>query len=229
MKIIEVPTKAITSPGWNCNQMDPAMRCRLRCSIERFGMVVPLVVRSIGDGRYETIGGALRLAILGEMGVPTVTCVKVEADDAHALLLSQTLNHIAGQDNLGLRAELLRRVLEVIPQGEVLCLLPETTKSLTAIASLSQENIAEHLKRWEQAQVARLKHFNVQLTPRQLSVVIQAIALVQPDGEPDDPKNPNRRGNALYRLCLEYLELRSAYTRSIRRKGIHEQSHLSSL
>ena len=213
MKVIELPITAITSGTWNSNEMDPAMRSRLRRSIKRFGMVALLVVRRIQEGKYETIGGAQRLTILREMGVATVTCAEVEADDTDAFLLSQTLNHIVGKDNPGLRAELLRRVLETTSQEEVIALLPETADSLTAIASLGQETIAEHIKKWEQAQVARLKHFNAQLTVRQLCVVDQAIAEVKTDGEHDEPENPNKRGNALYRICLEYLELKSVYTR----------------
>jgi ParB family chromosome partitioning protein len=52
--------------------MDETMRSRLRCSIQRFGLVVPLVVRPVGDDCYETIGGAQRLVVLRELGINPV-------------------------------------------------------------------------------------------------------------------------------------------------------------
>src|ERR687891_2445468 len=138
MQTIEIPIESIQSPEWNPNQIDETMRPRLKASIERFGLVVPLVVRDVGDGRFETIGGAQRLSVLRDLGVSTVPCVVVEADDIEARLLSQCLNRIAGEDDLGLRAEMLKEVLEQVPEAEVLRLLPETSDSLQAFASLGQ-------------------------------------------------------------------------------------------
>ena len=85
---------------------------------------VPLVVRTIGDDGYETVGGAQRLSVLRKFGVVEVPCVMVEADDVNARLLAQASNGIQGEDDLGLRAELIRQVLEALPPGGVLRLLP---------------------------------------------------------------------------------------------------------
>ena len=91
MQVTDVPVDAIDTPDWNPNQMDPAMRSRLRRSLERFGNVCPLVVRPFGDARYETVGGAQRFTALREMGFESVPCVIVTADDAEARLLAQAL------------------------------------------------------------------------------------------------------------------------------------------
>src|SRR5918996_1132926 len=206
MQIVDIPIEPIQSPGWNANQMDRAMKCRLEEAIRRFGLVVPLVVREKGDSSFETIGGAQRLSVLWEMGADSVPCVVVEADDVEARLLSQCLNRIAGSDDLGLKAELLRKVLEELPQQEVLHLLPETTQSLQALASLGQEDMAGYLQNWQQAQVARLKHLTFQSTPAQLAVIEEALAQVLSRVRDADTDNPNPRGNALYMLCKIYLE-----------------------
>ncbi len=47
MNVTELPLDQIKEAPWNANQMDQAMRTRLRHSIERFQAVVPLVVRPI--------------------------------------------------------------------------------------------------------------------------------------------------------------------------------------
>jgi ParB family transcriptional regulator, chromosome partitioning protein len=207
MKAIDVPIIQIHAAAWNPNVMDETMRIRLRRSIERFGLMLPLVVRPIGDDSYQTIGGAQRLAVLKELGVDPAPCVVVEADDAHARLLTQALNRIQGQDDLGLRAELLKELLEHIPEAEVLKLLPDTAQGLNAFASLGQQDMASYLQNWRQVQGARLKHLTFQSTPAQLEVIEEAPARVMPQARDSQGENPNRRGRALFLLCKSYLEL----------------------
>ena len=206
MKVIDVLIQQIHAADWNPNVMDATMRSHLRRSIECFGLVLPLVVRPTEDGNYETIGGAQRLAILRELAIDPVPCVVVATDDAHARLLAQALNRIQGQDDLGLQAELIREVLQSLPQEAVLQLLPETAQSLQAMASLGQEAMADYLKNWQQAQSARLRHLQFQLTPAQVQVVEEALTQVLPQAKAEQGHSPNARGTALYLLCQAYLE-----------------------
>lgn len=203
-KVIDIPIENIEAPSWNPNEMDPQMLNHLQRSIDRFGNLVPLVVRHLGGGKYHTVNGAHRLKALREFGWVTAPCVVVDIDDAEARLLSQALNHIAGSDNLGLRAQVLRDLLEDLPQEQVLALLPETPASLAELTNLGEESIAQALQQWEQLQKARLRHLAFQLTDAQLSVVEEALERLVPAIELQQG-NPNRRGNALHRLCQEYL------------------------
>jgi ParB family chromosome partitioning protein len=206
MDLVQLSLERIIESSWNPNQMDDATHIRLKRSIQRFGLVVPLVVRLANDGNYETLGGAQRLSVLRELGIDSAPCVIVETDDANARLLAQALNRIQGQDDLGLKAELLKEVLEKFSQEEVLVLLPETTLSLQGFAALGQQDMAAYLQNWQQAQSARLKHLTFQSTPCQLEVIEEALARVMPQVK-TDPTNPNPRGNALYLLCKCYLDL----------------------
>ena len=206
MQVVDVPIGSITPAGWNPNQMDDLMAEILRGSIQRFGWVVPLVVRELAPGQYETIGGAQRLGIAQELGLDQVPCVVVEADDTEARLLGQCLNRIAGEDDLGLKAELIRELLGSLPQEEVLKLLPETADSLNALASLGQQDMASHLMAWQDAQQARLKHMQFQLTSVQLEVVDEALARVMPEAKAAGGDSPNVRGTALYLLCKRILD-----------------------
>jgi ParB family transcriptional regulator, chromosome partitioning protein len=206
MKIVDIPVQQIHEAGWNPNVMDAVMHSRLRRSIQRFGLVVPLVVRPVAGDCYQTIGGAQRLAMLRELDMNSIPCVVVEADDANARLLSQALNRIQGQDDLGLHAELIREVLQSLPQEEVLRLLPETVQSLQSLSSLGQETLADYLKSWQNAQSARLKHLQFQLTPAQLEIVEEALTQILPQAKTEPRDNPNARGTALYLLCEAYLE-----------------------
>ena len=206
MQIIEIPLNKLVEAPWNPNQLDPAMLARLTESISRYGLVQNLVVRPLGDGTYEVLSGNQRLQVLRERGHEVVPCVVVELDDAPARLLAQALNRVHGEDDLGLRAELVREVLDKLSQEEVLSLLPETAESLSSLCSLGQEDMAEYLASWQKAQAARLKHLQFQLTSAQTEVVEEVLARLLPGARESRGDSPNARGTALYLLCLGYLE-----------------------
>lgn len=206
MNIQHLPIKQIREAPWNPNSQDEGTRSRLQRSIQQFDLVTPLVVRLLAPGLFETIGGAQRLAVLREMGHSEVPCVVVEADDGQARLLAQALNRIRGEDDLGLRAELMREVLDKLPQDEVLSLLPETAESLSSLCSLGQEDMAGYLQSWQQAQEARLKHLQFQLTTSQLEVVEEVMARLMPKARESQGESPNARGTALFLLCAAYLK-----------------------
>ena len=206
MKTVDLSIGSVVAPDWNPNEMDEPMRNHLRQSIRRFGFLVPLVVRDIGDGTYETIGGSQRLAVLVETGATEVPCVLVRANNAEARLLSQALNHIAGEDNPGLRAEVIRDLLDAMSQDELLAILPDSVDDLRTLASVGEADLAEHLQAWELAQAARLHHLQVQLTDSQLGIVENALKHALAGGGTKGG-NPNRRGNALVAICRAYLAL----------------------
>lgn len=180
------------------------MMARLRESLRRFGLVENLVVRPVGS-EYEVLSGNHRLMVLREMGITTVPCVIVEVDDCKARLLSQALNHIHGEDNPGLRSELLQKTLEHFSANEIASVLPETAASLVSLASMGKETVSAYLVKWERARSVRLKHFVVQLTEEQLKTVEKALAAIKFDPT-QNRNNPNVRGGKLYLLCQNYLE-----------------------
>jgi ParB family chromosome partitioning protein len=155
---------------------------------------------------YEVLSGNQRLMVLRDLGLKAVPCFVTDLDDAHARLLAQALNHIQGQDDLGLRAELVRTILDTIPDKEIAAILPETVENLKALASMGQETIAEYLENWQKAQAAKLKHLQFQLTTKQLEVIEEAMAKIMPQASQMRRDNPNARGTALYLLCKSYLE-----------------------
>jgi len=182
------------------------MLARLRESVRRYGLVENLVVRRVCDDRYEVLSGNQRLGLLKEMRLLPAPCVVVDLDDSHARLLAQALNHIHGEDDLGLRAELLRKVMETVTGKEIAAILPETVGSLKAIALMGQETIAAYLQNWQQARAVRLKHLQFQLTPSQLEVVEKALELQMKRAYQEKGDSPNIRGTALYLLCKKYIE-----------------------
>ena len=206
MEITELSRELLLEASWNANRMDDMMLDRLRASIERYGLVENLVVRPMTKGHFEVLSGNQRLEILRSMGVDPVPCVVVALNDAEARLLSQALNRIQGEDDLGLKAALIQNILETLPQSEVLALLPESCESLSALARLVQETMAGYLESWQLAQAARLRHMSFQLLPSQLEVVEEAMERLLPRARAVQDESPNVRGRALYLMCQEFLE-----------------------
>ncbi len=205
MDIVELALGQLREAPWNPNRIDAAMLVRLGESVRRFGLVQNLVVRRTREDIYEVLSGNQRLRLLKNLGVDRASCVVVDLGDAQARLLAQALNHIHGEDDLGLRAELLRDVLEAISEEEAVSLLPETAASLRSIASMGQQTIANYVESWQQARDARPKRLHFQFTPVQLEVVEEAISRMLPRASQSRGDNPNVKGTALYLLCKSYL------------------------
>ena len=205
MQLVDLPISQLIEAWWNPNRMDPVMLARLRKSITRFDLVDNLVVRKLEEDAYEVLSGNQRLPVLRKLAYSHVPCLVVDLDDADARLLAQGLNRIEGEDDLGLKAELLKEVLKTLPQSEVLSILPESAESLKALTALGEIDIAEHLRAWQQAQSARLRHLTFQLNGNQLEVVEQALARAL-RGYVAKEGSPNRRGTALADICRTYLE-----------------------
>ena len=205
MEIVELPIEVLKEASWNVNQPNEAMLQRLRSSIQQFGFVQNLVVRHLGD-EYEVLSGNQRLKLLREFDIPKVPCVIVNLDNAHARLFAQALNHIHGDDDLGLRAELIREVLKTIPEEQVLTVLPDTMVGLKGMATLGQGAMAGYLQNWEKARAIRLRNLLFKLTPDQLQTVEAAVTQILPEARRQQGINPNTRGTALYLLCKSFLD-----------------------
>jgi ParB family chromosome partitioning protein len=210
MNVVELPIEALREAPWNANQIDAAMLQRLRSSISRYGLIQNLVVRRIDNG-YEVLSGNQRLKLLREFNVSKVACVIVDLDNAHARLLAQVLNHTHGSDDLGLRAELLREVLQVIPEQEVMSVLPDALAGLSGIGAIGRETVAAYLQNWEKTRAARLRNLLFKLTPDQLQTVEAAVAQMLPEARLQPGINPNTRGTALYLLCKSFLDKENKY------------------
>ena len=207
MQLIDITLNRLHEAPWNPNQMDEEMLSRLKESIRHYRLVQNLVARPIdGTEAFEVLSGNHRLQALTALGYTHVPCVVVDVDDAHARLLAQALNRTHGEDDLGLRAEAVKEILKGIPEDRVLSILPETSYGLNALATLGQQDMAEHLRAWQESQEARLKHLQFQLTRTQLEVVQRALSRVLREAKSTYSDSPNVRGTALYLLCHKFLE-----------------------
>jgi ParB family transcriptional regulator, chromosome partitioning protein len=206
LKTTELRIELLEEAPWNPNHLDAAGMRRLRESLARYGLVQPLVVRTLASHRYEVLNGNHRLRVLNDLTIKTVPCVVVDADDAEAMLLAEALNGIHGDDDLAMKGAVLKKILADVPPEEVLSLLPETAESLQALSTIGQEDLAEHLQAWQRAQAARLRHMQLQLSAEQMETVEKALGMVMAKARHSSNDNPNVRGTAIYLLAEFYLE-----------------------
>jgi len=64
----------------------------LAASIKEKGVVQPIIVRSLGDDKYEVIAGERRLRASRQAGLPEIPAIIREVDDAEAMSLAITEN-----------------------------------------------------------------------------------------------------------------------------------------
>ena len=208
MEILEVPVDLLREAPWNPNEADEATLRRLGVSLQRFGIVVPLVVRSLGDA-YEVLSGNQRLRVLREQGAATIPCVEIQADDARARLLAQTLNRVHGEDDLNKKAALVKDILAAMTAEEVATVLPDSVEALRGLASIREANpasLAKQVTGWAAVQHAKaeagLHVTSFSLSTDQKDAVERAVGLMLP--RLGTTEAPNRRGVALAELCTEW-------------------------
>jgi ParB family chromosome partitioning protein len=206
MKVIEIALDRLREAPWNANNMATTMMALLKESIARYGLLDNFVVRHLGLNIFEVLSGNQRFRALREAGFLSAPCVVVTVDDAHARLLADALNHIKGEDDLGLRAEMMRKVLASVPEKDVLALLPETVESLQSLASLGTTTLADSLREWQQGRGSRLHRLGFQLTGPQLAMVNEALSRLMARAVRAAGDSPNLRGTALYLLCKDSIE-----------------------
>lgn len=118
-------TDLLSPNPWNSNHItDPANEERLRESIRRFKMFKPIVVRTLGDGTLQILGGEHRWRAAKQMGMKTVPIVNLGAiDDRRAKEIGLVDNGRYGDDDLGelgkILGELGNDVLEFMPFADV--------------------------------------------------------------------------------------------------------------
>lgn len=83
--IIEIKIKQIVPCRWRTGIRNQEIFEQLKNDIEKNGLNNPIVVRPIGNGKYEPIIGDHRLEIFKDLKRETIPCIVEEMDDKKAL------------------------------------------------------------------------------------------------------------------------------------------------
>jgi ParB family chromosome partitioning protein len=94
----DVPVELISSnPAQPRRRVDPASISDLAASIAEAGVIQPLVVRPLADGRYELIAGERRWRAACEAGLATVPAV-VRVEDEAGRMQTALIENVARED-----------------------------------------------------------------------------------------------------------------------------------
>jgi len=100
MRVEEIEIEQIDIPEHRARAtFTDEQTAELRASIERHGFTVPILVREMGDGRFELVDGEHRLAVVRDLGWDRVPAVISQLDDGKASILNVLANTARGAQN----------------------------------------------------------------------------------------------------------------------------------
>jgi hypothetical protein len=95
----EIDIKLITKNPWNPNQMDKKTLKAEKESIEKYGIVAPIIVRPLKN-KYQIIDGEHRYIVCSELGYKLIPSVIIEGlKDKDAKKLTIILNETKGSND----------------------------------------------------------------------------------------------------------------------------------
>lgn len=97
MQIIDVAISSLKPAEYNPRRMTVDQHDRLKESIEKFGLVDPIIVNNHADRENIVIGGHQRLKIAQELGMENVPVVYVDLDEDRERELNLRLNKNNGE------------------------------------------------------------------------------------------------------------------------------------
>ncbi|MEO7557361.1 MAG: ParB/RepB/Spo0J family partition protein, partial [Acidimicrobiales bacterium] len=84
--LLDVPTAQITTnPNQPRKAFDEETLASLTASVRELGVLQPLLVRAVGEDRYELIAGERRLRAAKRAGLPSVPVIVRTVDDGRSL------------------------------------------------------------------------------------------------------------------------------------------------
>jgi DNA modification methylase len=104
LEIIQVPIDSLRPAEYNPRKITEKQRNDLKASIQKFGMVDPVIVNRYPDRMNIVVGGHMRLLIARELGWTEVPAVFVNLEEAQERELNLRLNKNTGEFDLELLA-----------------------------------------------------------------------------------------------------------------------------
>ena len=202
-----VPLEDLLPHPLNSNVMSEDLRVKLFTHIKRTGRYPHLIVRPHPEqpGKFQTLDGHHRIAILKELGHRKARCDVWPVDDREAKLLLATLNRLEGQDAPIRRADLIHALLGEMSVEDLGGLLPETDKQIEELHALLEfpaEEIAALLEEEaEEAEKVLPRVMSFVVTPEQEKLIEQAVELAS-----DGTLGRDRKARGLANLARFFME-----------------------
>jgi ParB family chromosome partitioning protein len=144
MNLQKVPVDKIVIPEVRASaKFDPEQEAIFKATVQQFGVIQPIVVRPLPDGRYELIAGKHRLEELKNLGNKEVDAVVIPADDKQAIMMHLAENLARGKGDPVQEASVLQKFIDsggtIEEAAKITGHTPEWVKLRLAIGKLPQE------------------------------------------------------------------------------------------
>ena len=97
LQTVYYPVESLIFAEYNPRQLTKDQYKGLRDSIERFGLVDPIIVNTHKDRENIVVGGHQRIRIAQDLGIKDIPCVEVELDADREKELNVRLNRNVGE------------------------------------------------------------------------------------------------------------------------------------
>lgn len=126
LKVLTLPVGDIFPNPWNVNSMAPADFEKLKKSIARYGLPLPVVVRPHPweTGKWQVVDGEHRWLAAKEIGWSDVRCTIVDYDDETAKEAGIVLNGLRGSPDETKLGSLLRELAAKRDEQELRDVMP---------------------------------------------------------------------------------------------------------
>jgi len=104
MEIINIPINDLKPADYNPRQLTNEQHEHLKKSMEKFGLVDPIIVNGNENRKNVIVGGHQRVRIAKELGISEVPCVFVDLDEEKEKELNIRLNKNLGEWDFDLLA-----------------------------------------------------------------------------------------------------------------------------
>jgi hypothetical protein len=127
----ELPLEKLLLAPWNYKADNPAMMRRLLGSLRRNHQVVNLIVRRIGQDRWEVVNGNHRLRAMRKLRVPAAYCCDLgKITEAAARRVALETNELQFDRDPGAMAQVIGRLLERFAAQDLAITLPFSASML---------------------------------------------------------------------------------------------------
>lgn len=112
--IVEIPVDDLKPADYNPRQMTAEQAAHLTESVQRFGLVDPIIVNRHPGRENVVIGGHMRLNVAKQLGIEVAPVVYLDLDEQQERELNLRLNKNLGEWDWDKLAEADRELLELV-------------------------------------------------------------------------------------------------------------------
>lgn len=196
IKIVHIKASQLKPAEYNPRKWSESQESNIKDSIQRFGLVDPIICNCAPARKDIVIGGHFRLKVAKQLGIKTVPVVYVNIPDLKLEKeLNLRLNKNLGEWDFEILAQFEKEILETAGFSK---------EELELLATEINPDIIDNIDIAEAGQGFRQMTFVV--SSSQAEIIGSAIEQIKKEVKPEYADNENQNGNALYYMARKYQD-----------------------